>query len=150
MPGKPYIPLGFRRLTTQQSRAATWTMSILSFDSVSGSRGRSAGTSARNRMYRLMLVGASTAANPPRRSSVAISAALLTITTGSAPNTAFSRRRARATIVSARPGAASNSTLPLAMNVRTWPPPARAKASLSASFRTSPRPPTFTARRSAT
>jgi hypothetical protein len=50
MPGKPYMPLGLRRLTTQQSRAATWTMSSSSFGCVSGRRGRRAGTPARNRM----------------------------------------------------------------------------------------------------
>jgi hypothetical protein len=82
--------------------------------------------------------------------SAEISAALRTITTGSAPSTCFSRRRAPATTASTRSGRASNSTLPLAMKVLTLAPPARAKASRSASFFTSPLPPTFTARSSAT
>jgi hypothetical protein len=98
----------------------------------------------------LTIAGASTPANGPRLSSVAIWRALRTITTGSAPNTVRSRRRAPATIASTRAGSASNSTFPLAMNVRTFVPPARAKASRSASFRTSPLPPTLTARSSAT
>jgi hypothetical protein len=50
MPGKPYMPLGLRRLTTQQSRDATWTMSSSSFACVCGRRGRRDGASARNRM----------------------------------------------------------------------------------------------------
>jgi hypothetical protein len=82
--------------------------------------------------------------------SAAISSALLTITTGSAPRTAVRRRRAPATTDSTRSGAASKRTLPLAMKVLTLAPPARAKASRSAAFFTSPLPPTFTARSSAT
>ena len=98
----------------------------------------------------MTIAGAATPAHGPRRSSAAISRALRTITTGSTPNTARSRRRAPATIASTRAGAASKSTFPLAMNVRTFVPPARAKASRSACFRTSPLPPTLTARSSAT
>jgi len=98
----------------------------------------------------LTIVGASTPAKGPRRSSRTSSAALRTITTGSAPSTVRSRRRAPATIASTRPGWASKRTLPLAMNVLTFAPPARAKASRSASFVTRPLPPTFTARSSAT
>jgi hypothetical protein len=50
MPGKPYMPLGLRRLTTQQSHAATWTRSSSSAGWVSGSCGRRAGAPARNTM----------------------------------------------------------------------------------------------------
>jgi hypothetical protein len=96
------------------------------------------------------MAGASVPANGPRRTSAAICLALRTMTTGSAPSTRRSRRRAAATIAATRPGSASNNTLPLAMNVPTLAPPARAKASRSASFVTRPRPPTFTARSSAT
>jgi hypothetical protein len=97
-----------------------------------------------------MIVGASAAANGPRRSSAAISRALRTITSGSAPNTARSRRRAPATIASTRAGSASKSTFPLAMKVLTLRPPAFAKASRRASFLTRPFPPTLTARSNAT
>jgi hypothetical protein len=48
MPGKPYIPLGFRRLTTQQSCLDTPTRSSSSRASVIGSRGRRRGAPVRN------------------------------------------------------------------------------------------------------
>jgi len=98
----------------------------------------------------LTIFGASTPAKGPRRSSRASSAALRTMTNGSAPSAGRSRRRAPATIASTRAGRASKRTLPLAMNVLTFAPPARANASRSASFFTRPLPPTFTARTSAT
>jgi len=97
-----------------------------------------------------MVAGASTPANGPRRNSRRISVALLTMITGSAPRSARRRRRASATRMSTRAGSASNSTLPLAMNVRTFDAPARTKALRSASFFTIPRPPTFMARSRAT
>jgi len=88
-------------------------------------------------------------ANGPLRSRRAISVALRSITSGSAPSTVRRRRHAPATTSPAASGLASNTTLPLWMKVRALSPPARANASRNTSLSTW-RPPTFTARRSAT
>jgi hypothetical protein len=79
----------------------------------------------------------------------AISAALRSITSGSAPSTVRRRRQAPATTRSTASGLDSNTTLPLWMKVRVFSPPARANASRSTALSTW-RPPTFTARSSAT
>ncbi len=148
-PGNPKNPFGLRRLTISASCSYMPGTSITSFGIAIGNTGSRFGLPSRNSTYSLTV--RSSTSGPKGAAPIIRSryGSVRNAIPGSAPSSGRTFFTIRSRSGPSAPGA-SKTTLPLAITVRAFVAPAAVNAFCRSVIFTSPRPPTFTARRNAT